>query len=419
MRPAASRPAASGTGCEAVDDLDALAQGHATAHRRASCVALGVDGVDVFALRVLTQSGERHGAPRPRLAGQIDAAQLAGLGPRRHGIEGDLDHALARVRIDGGMDAVDPAGIGLGAERVDAHRHGIFDGERERPRPIGRIDRMGGTRRRDGDEPRPDPPRRPGGEPRRPGQLGAAEHDGMAPVVFVADRRRPAERARPELGAVLPGRRSDPVQDVVRDADIGDLHGAAAQPSRHQQMAGLAAKEGDRRRGRRGGAEDRAGVAMHAARDVDGEAGQPPVGDDVDQPPGHPVQGAGEPGAEQRIDHHGIAIEDRRIERSDIAPALRRAAGVALESLHGHEAAEPHRPPGLAQQAGRDEAVAAVIAGPAQHGDRSVRPAPPDGRRDRRTRAFHELDPGPAARNGQAVGAPHLGDREQHCRGSV
>jgi len=80
------------------------------------------------------------------------------------------------------------------------------------------------------------------------------------------------------------------------------------------------------------------------------------------------------------------------------------------------EQCDAHGPPRSRQIPSRDEPVAAVVAGPAQHDDGADRPAAFDLARDRSAGIFHELGDGDSAGNGQAVGFLHPTQIEQGGR---
>ena len=85
-----------------------------------------------------------------------------------------------------------------------------------------------------------------------------------------------------------------------------------------------------------------------------------------------PVDRAREAGAEQRIDDERGALEARRPTAPRPAPSSGAAAAAAspFSAAALAEQREPHRPAALRQDARRDEAVAAIVAGTAQHADR-------------------------------------------------
>jgi hypothetical protein len=60
-----------------------------------------------------------------------------------------------------------------------------------------------------------------------------------------------------------------------------------------------------------------------------------------------------------------------------------------------------------------DEPIAAVVAGPAQHGDRSATVVCRNRCRDRSSSGFHEPRPGNTASNGGGICFGHLGASQQ------
>ena len=69
----------------------------------------------------------------------------------------------------------------------------------------------------------------------------------MAAVVFMAVDPQARKVPQPEIRFVEESMRRDFVQHAVGNADIDHTHIAAKQPAGQQQMAGLAAEEGNRR----------------------------------------------------------------------------------------------------------------------------------------------------------------------------
>ena len=79
------------------------------------------------------------------------------------------------------------------------------------------------------------------------------------------------------------------------------------------------------------------------------------------------------------------------------------------------EQGDANRPPGFRQQPGRDEAVAAVVAGSAQHDDRTRGPASLNLPLHSPARVLHQLNGWRAGAHSQAVGFAHLMDIQQRC----
>ena len=195
-----------------------------------------------------------------------------------------------------------------------------------------------------------------------------------------------------------------------RNADVGDHHLAGMLAPRQQQMPVLAPAEGHGRRRSEGTAEHFAGVAVDAARDIDRDAGQIAYGAGFGERQCDALQRPGEACAEQRVDDQRLAIEQRQRDRLDrVLPPVGHGCGIALEPLAGTQETEAHRPAGIGQQPGGDEAVAPVVAGAAKHGDGPRSPAPHDGVRHRTAGVLHQRQPGNAGPRRRRIGRIHLG----------
>ena len=109
-----------------------------------------------------------------------------------------------------------------------------------------------------------------------------------------------------------------------------------------------------------------------------------------------------------------------RVERLDgLAPALRHCGSVALQRFAAAEQSEAHPVSLLAQEPRRHEAVAAVVAGPADDRDRGPRP-----RCERdcgvghgAAGVLHQHEARHAVRRSKGVGTAHLGRCEQFVAG--
>jgi hypothetical protein len=190
---------------------------------------------------------------------------------------------------------------------------------------------------------------------------------------------------------------------VGGDADRDDDDLAGVLLARRDPQPGLGRMERRRRDRphRRPGGLARRGV--HAAGHVARDDRDPALGRR-----GHRLDGvervaarrAARAGAEHRVDdprrlHQRAGVErPRRRARQPLAVRARVAAQLAraaAEQLHVHLA------PLLAQHARRDEAVAAVVAVPADDGDHALGNPPRDQLREPAARRLHQLQPGDAA----------------------
>ena len=87
--------------------------------------------------------------------------------------------------------------------------------------------------------------------------------------------------------------------------------------------------------------------------------------------------------------------------------------GIARQTLARAQEAKPHRPAGGSEMARRDEAVAAIVAGAAQHRDRAHPPAPHHRGGDGLPRRLHQGDARHAPGDRGAVRRGHFRGRQQ------
>ncbi len=276
-----------------------------------------------------------------------------------------------------------------------------------------------GRRRRgapDRDEAGPDAQRAARTEPgrtravRRPGH-----HHRMAARVFV-----PVEPGRwklrpPERGPV--GKRGGLhlVEHGVGNADVGEPHLPAQLRPGSSRWPGFIRKKVTVQVACTHRAGGRARRAVEPARHVDRHNR---LARSIDG--GHhlgrgAVERPRQPGAEQGIDDDLGARERRGAERLRLAPARRHFRRIALQRVTAAEQTEPHLVAALAQQARRHEPVAAIVPGPARHGDGRA------GTRSKRRRRIghgtpgilHQDEPRHAALRRQTIGAAHLGCGQQ------
>ena len=121
-----------------------------------------------------------------------------------------------------------------------------------------------------------------------------------------------------------------------------------------------------------------------------------------------------QPGPEQRVDDEPGVPQRSGAERLDRPrPASRRLGRIAGERLPATRQRHAHRPAGSLQPLGRDEAVAAIVAGPGKHQDRPRAPAPSHRIGDGGAGIAHQLEARMPAVRRQPVGPAHLLDRQQ------
>ena len=175
-------------------------------------------------------------------------------------------------------------------------------------------------------------------------------------------------------------------------------------------MSGFEAEEGDRTRRLDRRAENLAGAPVDAARQVDRDHRQARAVHRGNGLGGNPLDRPVEAGAEQSVDNEiGTADETDGEALAAAGPRRRGKGGIALEPVAGGEQADSDLIAGLGHQAGRDEAVAAIVARSGHHqnaaalGQQVV-----DRLRHGQPGRFHQRDPGSPGLDGQRVGLAHL-----------
>jgi hypothetical protein len=188
-------------------------------------------------------------------------------------------------------------------------------------------------------------------------------------------------------------------------------------PARLEQMTGLHAEERNGLVGFDRGAHDLASEPVDTARQVHRDHRQARSVDRVDRLRRHAFDGPVESGTEECVDDEIGFLDDPR--RQSLGEAGPRGGGkrrVAGEFVAAHQQADAHLVSCLREYAGRDETVAAVVAGAGHHRDpRARRLRPADGFRHRQAGALHEREAARARRDRQLVGARHLGRRQHFC----
>ena len=179
-------------------------------------------------------------------------------------------------------------------------------------------------------------------------------------------------------------------------------------------MAGFQAEEGDSGSRLDRGPADLAARAVEARGHVDGDHAPAGPGEDVDpldDRPRLPLDVARQPRAKDRVDDAvGVGEVDARRGRNFPWEARGRDRRVAAERLAPPEEAELDGIAALGEDAPGDEAVAAVVARPAQNRDPSPRRRDPRHLvRDREAGRLHQPDPRRSGRNGHAIRLAHLG----------
>ena len=278
--------------------------------------------------------------------------------------------------------------------------------------------------------PDPAPERRAGRERRRAGLAERSGDDEEMAVVALVGVGGPPREMRARV-AFLEEERRDAARDLVgRDAEVDHDHAPGARRARMQQQAPLVAGEGGGQAGPDRRSEERARIRAETGRQV--ERDDRPLGgiDQLDGAGHEPAGGAGEAGAEERIDHHvsapevaGKSVEvglDADLLDAPPEPAERRA-GVAADVVAPCDQDGLHARALRPESSRDDEAVAAIVPLAAENRDALAA----DGREGTRDRVrgagaglLHQPDPGdPERRDGAGVERPHLGRREDGQHG--
>ena len=267
------------------------------------------NGFEEFFRKVL-KDGERVGIQHHRLA-RAERRKRVGAGFAGHPVAGADQHGvLARIR-----QKIREILICLKRRRDHARAGKGID--RQCLGPTGQGHQTG-----------PNAQGGAGGQAGGAGHGGPAQHQGVPETVLVIVQRPTRKARQPKLWIVFRRVRGDFLEDLLRNADVGDDDLAAQQAPRQKQVSGLLPKKSDgKRRRRRDGAlrraQDHAPIAREAARHVDGDQRQPTPGDFPQQIAGGAVHGPSEPGAEKRIDDQRGALEQRRRELLHLAPPKR------------------------------------------------------------------------------------------------
>ena len=186
------------------------------------------------------------------------------------------------------------------------------------------------------------------------------------------------------------------------------------QPARQQQVAGLAAEEGHGMAGVDRQPHHRAGGAVHAARQIDGNHRHPAAFMARIMARGRPSTSRSRPAPNrasmtmsQSLSETGEACSTGPLQRSAAS-----AASPFSRACCANEA-DAHRIAALGQMARRDETVTAIVARP-RHNHHA--PALQQGARRIGHGAagiLHQVDAGHAAGDGQPVGLRHFGVGEE------
>ena len=289
-------------------------------------------------------------------------------------------------------------------------------------RELGGIDGKGRARRRQRHQPGAGAQRPARTQARRAcASRAARDDDGMTAAVFVALRLGPRETALPQRRCIGPGLRPNIRQHVVANSDIGDPDLAAMQPPGQEEMARLAPEERHRRQRLDAGAHDIAGGAVDAARNVDGDDRRAGRFERRDHLRRRAVDRPRQTGTEKGVDRNISAFQNAGLEGCDrTIPAPGHFEGIAFQPVDGSEQSEPDPITSLAQMARGDEAVTAIIAGPAQDRDSpGVREAADHFVRDGAAGVLHQHRSRNAALDGQPIRAAHLGRGEKLVHGAA
>ena len=184
---------------------------------------------------------------------------------------------------------------------------------------------------------------------------------------------------QPDVGAVVAQR---------RDADGRDHHLAAERAARRDEVAHLGGVQGHGEVGLHGRPVHGAGARADAAHDVDADHGAGRLVDELDDRGRLALGGAGEPGAEDRVDHHvghlredhgvlgerpalarrGAHVHAQRREDVEVQPGVAPVLVRRREQEHGdldarvEELARDHEPvPAVVALAGEDHGLLGLV----------------------------------------------------------
>ena len=204
-------------------------------------------------------------------------------------------------------------------------------------------------------------------------------------------------------------------ENVVWYADICDRHLAAQRSSGHQQVARLLAEKRDRARR----LDDRTARlprrAVKPTWNIHAQHRNAAGVDRFDQVRRVAIEGTRQAGAKQRVNDEIHALQSIGRGRPHVCvQAARHFPRIALELTSVSQPVNANLVTGGFKMAGRDVAVAAVVARPAQHRDPSwVRPHQARLARDRLASVLHQRERRHAKRDGAPVSLRHLLRRQK------
>ncbi len=237
----------------------------------------------------------------------------------------------------------------------------------------------------------------------------------MSAGVFVIGER--ATPHRPQGRHIAPQARSNYSQHGRRNSDVDDPKVAASTEALQRVMPRLAAEERDCELRARCTANNLAGVAVQAARHVDGDNRQSGTVHLFNQSGRHALDRAREPRAEHGVDHErAIAKQVERCRLDRPSPLARRPGCIPLERRAFAEQRQAHGPCRSLQATRGNEAIVAVVSRPAQHEHRLAAIAFDHRRRHGPARRLHERRPRRAASDRCGVGGGHFGAGQKGCR---
>ncbi len=235
----------------------------------------------------------------------------------------------------------------------------------------------------------------------------------MAAAIFVAFDGRDRIGVLPRRGHVLEGFGRDLTQHRRGDSDVGDAHVTAMQPSRQQQMRGLAAEERDGLYRAYGRSHHGPRGAIDAAWQIDSQHRRTVGVDRLDHVERLALDRAVEARPEQRVDDERRPADGLRVERQHrIFPAPRRRGGIALQAVALAQENDGDVAAARGEFGRRHEAVAPVIAGTGDHQDRPVLDKVHRRCRDRLSGAQHQREARRSGRDREPVGTLHLSGRQ-------
>ena len=191
----------------------------------------------------------------------------------------------------------------------------------------------------------------------------------MTALVFMGGGIKRMRHSRPKMRPVFAKPAGMAEKNTLGYADIADLHSAAEATAGHQQMAGLSRHEGHGVAGAKTLAQNLAGAPVKPGGQINGDHGKQRLRDSLHHQRNIAGNGTRQAGTKQGIDDDIPGFWPVGLKRLDVAAPLRICKGrVALKMRAVPERMNHNLRTTSKQSSRRDIAVAAIVAGSAQHG---------------------------------------------------